>query len=888
MARRGGARLRAIVARVAARMRRVRRATELDEELALHLALLQRDLEAEGRSEAEARLEARRRLGNRTMIAEEAWDAWSLGWLDAIWFDLRIAARSLVRAPGFAAAAVLTLALGIGANVAIFSVVDGVLLRPLPFADPGRLVMVGEDNREFGWRMAEAAPANYLDWRASVPAFADAMAYGMFPVSATVLAGTAPRLVNATLVTGNFFSVLGVAPQRGRGLTDAETWDGGARVAVISDRLWRALGSDPRLVGGTLSIDGRDVGIVGVAPRGWAFPWLDVDLWMPFRWSAAARAAVSFRRAHWVRVVARLRTGADLDLARTQLRSTADRLKRRYPETNRAMDADLAPLHRFLVRDSRPTLLVLLGAVGLLLVIACANVANLLLVRAVGRQREMAIRHALGAGRGRLVRQALIESLLVSVVGGAAGAVLATWGTRAFIALGPPGLLPIGSAAVDWRVAVYVAGLSALSGLAFGIAPALRAARRRPAEALAAGGRTGSHGAPTRVWGERLAVAEIAIALALAVGGGLLVRSYERLRHVDPGFDATHVATAALSLPARRYDTDERVRAFVDEIVRSTAALPGVTRAAVATMLPLTAPSWSSTFSIDGPSAGHYGVTLLHRQVTPDYFAAMRVPLLRGRVFTAADRGSASVVVINDAFARRYFRGQDPIGQRIAFDQVPDSASVWRTIVGVVGSERQATPAAPAAIEVFAPFAQEVSRRLTVVARTTGDPAALAPALRRLVRELDPQLAVGRIAPMTEIRDEATTRDRFVTSLVSLFAAVGVILAVVGVYGVIAQLGRLRTREIGIRMALGATGAEIRWLILGRGLGLAAVGMPLGCAGALLGTRILRNLLYGVAPTDLPTYGVVAALLLAAVLAATWPPAARAARVDPATVLREE
>jgi putative ABC transport system permease protein len=589
--------------------------------------------------------------------------------------------------------------------------------------------------------------------------------------------------------------------------------------------------------------------------------------------------------------VARLRPGVSLERADAELQTVVRRLQRQYPGTNTHMGAGMTPLHQYLVGDTRLPLLVLLSAVSLLLLIACANVGNLLLVRAAGREREAALRLALGAGRGRLVRQALAESLVLSALGGAAGFALGWWGTRVLLALQPAGLLPTRDVGVSWSVLGYVMFATVTSGLLFGIAPALWGARRAPAEVLQEGGRSmgGSDGRRMRRWGDTLVVAEVALALVLTLGAGLLVRSLQQLRGVDPGFDANGTLAASISLPGTRYDSEAKISAFFALLLERARALPGVEGASAVSTLPLTATEWTSDFAIAGRAADDYGTEVAHREIVPGYFRTMRVPLVAGRDFTSDDRADAPrVVIINEALARRYFRGEDPIGQKLAFDRVPDSSSVWRTIVGVVGSEHQVDMATEAQTEIFAPLAHDPRGEMNVVLRTGSDPAALAPALRRLVNGMDPSLAIGAMRTMAEVRAESLARQRFLTTLLAAFAAIGVLLALIGVYGVMAQLARRRSREMGIRIALGASGARIERMVVAHALALVAIAIALGTVLALVATRALGALLFHVAPIDPLTFVVVPLLLALTAALATWLPARRAARADPAVVLRGE
>ncbi len=596
--------------------------------------------------------------------------------------------------------------------------------------------------------------------------------------------------------------------------------------------------------------------IVGVMPDQFAFPTATVDLWTSFEWKADDRAQVWFRRAHWPRAIARLRPGVPISQADAELQNVAHQLQREYPETNRVMGAGMTPLHRFLVGKTRRPLLILLAAVSLLLVIACANVGNLLLVQAASRERETALRLALGAGRARVIRQAMAESLVLSAIGGGVGVALGWAGTRMLEVLQPEGLLQVTHFALDAHVLLYVLLITMASGLAFGIAPALWSGRRAPGDALKEGGR-GSDSGGGRRWSESLVVAEVALAVLLTLRAGLLVRSFIRLQQVDAGFDPAGTLATQIALPEGTYDTPEKQLAFFDQVIERARELPGVTAVAYASAVPLTGGPWTSDFTIAGRPAGEYGTEVMHRKVSPEYFGTMRVSLLSGRLFTAEDGAkSPAVVLINEPLARQYFSGQNPVGQRITFDRTPDSSSVWRMVVGVVRGERQT------------------------------DPAALAPAVRRIVADLDPNLALISIRTMREIRSAAAARDRFLTALMLLFAGVGAILAVVGVYGVMAQLAQRRSREMGIRMALGAQPSEVRWIVVRHGLRLIGIGLAGGLAVAAGTTRVLQALLYQIATADPATFVAVPLLLAVVGVIATWVPAAQASRVDPATTLR--
>ncbi len=810
-------------------------------------------------------------------------------WLEDFAADLRYGLRVLRRSPSLAVAATLTLALAIGANTAIFSAVSAVMLRPLPFAEPGRLVMLWEKNPDFHWDREDAAPANMLDWREQAGVFADVAAYPHFAGTITLNGYGEPRLLKAQPVTGNFFDVLGVRAELGRTFRDAETWEGsGPRAAVLSYRAWRdVFGADRSLVGRTVELGGRPVEIAGVLPARFAVPGLDVDVWEPAGWNRTDRTQIWFRRAHWVRVIARLKPGVTLEGADAGLQKVVTRLQHDFPATNRHMGAGLTPLHEFLVGNTRLPLLVMFGAVAVLLLIACANVANLLLVRAAGREREAALRLALGAGRGRLFRQSLAESVLLAGLGGGAGLALGWWGTRVLIALQPAGMLPVNDIAMSWRVLAYVLVATALCAVMFGLAPILWAGRRMPADVLRDEGRAASGTLRTRRWGDALLVSQVAMALALTLGAGLLVRSYLGLQRVEPGFDSRHVLAVRVDLPGIRFDSTSKILAFYGDLEREARALPGVEAAAVVSAVPLGPPSWSSQFAVAGREA--LDGQVVHRELSPGYQKVMRVPLLRGRLLTAADRREAPyVVLINQTLARTYFPGRDPIGQRIAFDRVPDSSSTWRTIVGVVGDERQGSLSEPSQPEFLAPYPQEARSGMTLLVRTLDEPALLAPAVRRIVAGLDPDLAITSIQTMDRVRAASLARDRFLTVLMLSFAGVGMVLGMVGVYGVVAQLARRRTREMGIRIALGAKAGEVQWLVVRHGLVLTGVGIVAGVAMALGATQVIRTLLYQVAPSDPLTFVTVSSLVLLTATAASWLPAARASRADPCEVLRSD
>ena len=900
--------------RVASLLFRSREERETAEELRFHLEMEEEANVRRGMSRGEARRLARLKLGGVERTKEEVRDARGVRPLEDVVRDVRLAFRSFGRTPGFTVTAVLVLALGIGATTAVFSAVRAVVLRPLPFSDPGSLYMLWESNPEKGWERETASPANYLDWKERVGSFADVEAYNWAPWQVTITGLDQPHVLEATTVTGGFFSMLGVRPMLGRDFTEAETWAGstwqaGELPVLVSARTWReVLGGEESAVGRPLSYNGMAARVIGVMPEGFAFPSDDVDLWAPFGWLEEARDADWFRQAHWIRPIARLAPGATPERAAAELEAVAAQLEREHPELNKLMGAGLSPLQPFLLGDTRTALFILLGAVGLMLLIACANVGNLLLVRASGRRRDLAIRSAMGAGRGRLARQMLTESLVLAGLGGAAGVLLGIAGTRLLERLQPEGLLRLSTFPVDGGVLAFAALATGAAAALFGAFPALLARRSGPGEALREAGRRGSAGTGSHRVVSGLVIAEIALAVLLVLGAGLLVRSIQGLRQVDPGFDADGVLAVTISLPGVRYPGPPTVLAFYDELMARMRALPGVESVAASSTLPLRERGFSSDFFIAGRAPDEYGSEVVRRSMTPGYLETMGVPLLAGRDFTDADvftppwdeLHGESVVLINEALARQYFPGEDPVGQRITTDRVPDSASVavgegrvhvsrWRTIVGVVGSERQSEIAMPAQIELIEPFGQSFDRQMHLYARVAGgEPTRLVPAIRAIVRELDAELPLMDAVAMEDVVADSMARDRFLMILLVAFATVSLVLALVGVYGVTAQAVRQRLPELGIRIALGARAAEIVRLTVRRALALVGAGLALGLGAAFVAARVLESVLYGIAPTDPATFLAVGVLLAGAGLIASWIPARRAAGVDPARTLRAE
>jgi putative ABC transport system permease protein len=804
--------------------------------------------------------------------------------------DLRHAARALARTPGFTAAAVLTLALGLGANTAIFGVVDAALLRPLPFTDADRLVIVWETMGD--WKTRWVAPANFLDWRRDARAFAGLAGYSLSDVNVT--GAGEPERLKAAVVSDSLFDLLGSRPALGRALQAGED-RADERVAVLGDGLWRRrFGADPAVVGRTVRLDGEPHAIVGVMPASFTFP-AGAELWTPGRQGIPFVHSVlegqdmrTMRDSHLFTVVGRLAAGRTRGEAQAEMDALAARLAREYPDTNQGLGVNVMSLRDHLVGDVRPALAVLAGAVGFVLLIACANVAGLMLARATQRAQDTAIRLALGAGRARLVRQGLCEALLLSLAGGALGTGLAFWGVDAIVALSP-GVPGLAQARPDARVLAFAAALSLLTGALFGLLPAAQAARPALGGLLGSGVR--SSGTRARARARRvLVVAEIAMAHVLLVGAGLMLATLVRLRSVDAGFDSAGLLTFQLSLSDARYREPHRRRAFYDGVLEAARRLPGVSAAGAVMRLPLAEGAINRGLRIEGRPAPQPGEdhSVDYQTVSDGYFATARIPLRRGRALGEADtEGAPRVVVLNEAAVRRFFPGEDPLGRRVGLGDGDDVAN-WRTVVGVVGDVRHRALDRPAAPAVFAPYRQdrESWNLMSFVLRTSGDPRALAPAVGPLVRSVDPEQPVSNVRAMDEVREAAVLRPRLLGTLLAAFAASAVLLAAIGIYGLMAYTTAQRTQELGVRVALGATRRTLLRLVAGEGARLAVAGVALGVAVALGVSRVLSSLLFGVRATDpLTLAGVSLAVALVAALA-SWLPARRAAAVDPVRALR--
>jgi putative ABC transport system permease protein len=805
--------------------------------------------------------------------------------------DLRYAFRVLAGRPSFALVAALTLALGIGANTAIFSVVYGVLLKPLPLREPDRLVQLWETNPLRNWTNATASPANYLDWKKRNRVFEDIGYYpGLddktpFEDDLSVMVGQGePESITALQVSASLFPVLGVAPSLGRVFRPEEQVPGKQRVVILSHDLWRTrFDGDPAILGRSIRINMREYEVVGVMPAGFAFPTADIQLWTPF---AEQESFPRQRRPHYLRAIARLKPSVTLEQARADMAGIAAQLEKEYPETNTQMGVGLGPLHDWVVGDVRTALLVFISAVGVVLLIACANVANLLLARSAGRTREFAVRTALGAARLRIVRQLLTESFLLAIAGGLIGILVAEWTLGVLIRLSPEDLPRLNEVRIDGWVLAFMALMTGATAFLFGLVPAWQSSRI-DAAALKDGARTTSPGG--RMTRRLLVVGQVAASVALVACAGLLVRSFERLQRVPPGVDPVNVITFRVNLPGLKYDTNDKTITFFETVAERLRSLPGVTAVGGTTVLALEGSGWTGDLFIDGrPDV--WGRELRHKTIVPGYFAAIGLPLVRGRDFAASDTASAPpVAIINETIAQKYFGETDPIGRRIAFDNPQRNPKAgWSTIVGVVRDEKQDSLGKAVAPEVYDTHRQNAESRMAIAVRARIPPVTLLPEVRKVVRDLEPGLALYDIRTLEEVVARSMSRERFTTWLVTVFAALALMIAAVGVYGVVAFSVSRRTQEIGVRVALGASRGAIVQLVMAEALGLVGIGLALGLIGAAAGGRAIRTLLFETAPTDPMTFAAVAGLLAITAIVAGLGPTRRALSVDPIEALRYE
>lgn len=870
--------------RLRALFRKAEMERELNDELRFHIENeVERNI-ARGMFPAESRTAALRDFGGVEQAKEACRDARGVWVVEEVWRDLRYGLRTIARQPGFTLTVVLTLAIGIGANTAIFSVVNAVLLRPLPYENPDRLIAVWGHDIKGGDDHTYLSFDDYKDYRQTSETFE--ILAGFTPQWSFTLTGSGDaERVQGFFASASAFTMLGVKPALGRAFTEDEDTPRGNSVALISYGLWqRRFGGDANIIDQSVALDGQSVTIVGVLPAG--FRWLEeADLWAPLTQNPVTQ------RGRAVRIVSfagRLKPGVTLAAAQAEMGTIASRLAEQYPASNTGIAVNLIPLYQEITGKIRPALLALLGAVGLVLLIACANVANLLLARSRTRLREIAIRISLGASRPRLIAQLLTESVLLAIIGGAAGMLLAIWGVDLLVNASPVDIPRRNEIGLNTAVLFFTLLLSLATGILFGLVPALQASRSDLTEALKDAGRTTS-GPGSRRARSILVVAEVALALVVVTAAGLLLRSFAKLHAVDPGFDTESVLSFDLPMPSRYQDANVRMT-FYRQLYARIESLPGVTAVGDITRLPLAgrAGNPTSVLAIEGvdvPPGERPQVDF--RRAGPGYFRAMGIPLVAGRAFDDRDvPNSELVAVINQTAARQFFFGRDPIGKRIGFGNAPTPQ--WNRIVGVVGDVRHLGLRTEARAEAYIATLQAPPNAPVVVVRSSVDAASLIPTIRGVIREMDPGVAIFNVLTLQQVRYQSLAQPRFQVFLFGLFAGLALILAVIGVYGVMAYSVSQRTHEVGVRVALGAQRQDVLRLVVGEGMKLVGLGIALGIPAALGATRLLSTLLFGVTAADAVTYFAVALLLGGAALAACLAPARRATRVDPITALRYE
>lgn len=870
-----------------------RRESDLNDEVASHLELLAQENVRRGLSPHDAQTAARRDFGAIEQIKETYRERRGLPMLETFGQDLRYGVRMLRKNPGFTAVAILTLALGVGANTAIFGVVNALLLTPLRFKDPDRLVMVWESLRTGNNPENNISPANFLQWQEHSTVFEQMAA--MYDDHLNLTGEGEPEQIPYKGVSPNFFTLLGVAPFIGQNFSADNGIPGKDQVVILSFGLWqRKFGGDPGIIGKSIQVDAHPYSIIGVMPRDFqlfvkegSFTGEQPEMWEPIAFTDRSRKP----RGRYMSAIARLKTGVSLAQAQSQMDILATALEKQWPDFDKDWGINLVPIREQFVGEFRPALLVLLGAVAFILLIACTNVANLLLARAAQRHREIAIRSALGAGRKRITRQLLTESIMLAGFGGALGLLLAIWGSRLLIALGPKDMLGSNTVAVDWRVLSFTMVVSLVTGILFGLGPSLVALSSDVNADLKEGGRDSSGSTRGNRMRYALIVLEMGLALVLLVGSGLCVRSFILLESVNPGFDSHNLLTMKLSLPNAAYPTEEKRIAFYRELIARTAALPGVHAASADSWLPFTTLGAATDFQIVGratPAISEMPVTDV-RIIEPDYFRTMGIPVLAGREFNERESTAIShVVIINQALATNFFPNENPIGKLLMIDMNDPKDQKPTEIVGVVGNvKHEGLNTTPRAM-IYWPHPELALPFMTLVVRTEANPLSLVSAVRDQVKSLDPTLPISDVATMEQRMADSVAQARFSTLLLSLFAGLAIVLASVGIYGVTAYGVTTRTHEIGLRMALGAQPGDVRRIFLGRTLRASLLGLGLGLLASIALTRLLASLLFHISPYDPATFIAMALLLCGVALLASYIPARRATRVDPLVALRHE
>jgi predicted permease len=875
--------------RLRALLRKPQMEQELEEELRFHLEKEVEQNMARGMNAEEARLAALRSFGGVDRVKEESRDVRGVRFLEELGQDLRYGARMLVKNPGFTVVAVITLALGIGANTAIFSVVNAVLLRPLPFENPDELVMIWQTDPQRGTFQDLVSPLNLHDWQQQSHTFAQIAAFNPRGFSLT---GTGePEQLPGTFVSVELFPMLGANPLLGRNFLPDEGRPGGNRTVIISYALWqRRFGGDPTLVGKSLTLNGAIYTVVGIMPAKFQFPIQGQfpipvsELWAPL---AIDPAQVTRGDRDWF-TIGRLQPGVSIEEAQAEMATIAQRLAEQYPDFNRGVGVHIVGYHQQLTGNLRAALLILLGAVVFVLLIACANVANLMLARAATRQRELAIRTALGAGRSRLMRQLLTESVLLSLLGGTLGLALALWNFDAIVAALPAHMPRASEIKVDRQVLVFTFAVAVMTGVIFGLVPALQASSLNLNDALKESGGKGTGGVVRHRVRSLLVVTEVALAVVLLAGAGLLIRSFHRLQQVNAGFNPENVLSVPFVLPQNRYPDGNTRVAFINRITEKLKALPGVKAVGVVNTLPLSSEYSSASFIVERQTVSPEGRNVANmRAATPDYFRTMSIPIVKGRGFTDQDHFDApTVVIINEQFARLYFPNEDPIGKRVISPASSDGIPM--TIVGVAGDVRNDGPEDEPKPEFYYSYFQNRLSAMVMAIRTSVEPASLIPAVRREMWSEDKDLPLANISTLEQLLSKTTAQRRFNLLLLGLYSGLALILAVVGIYGVVSYAVSQRTHEIGVRMALGAQQGDVRKLVIRQGMIPVVAGIAIGLSGALALTRLMKSLLFGVSATDPLTFVGLSLLLIVVALVACWIPARRATKVEPLLALRYE
>jgi putative ABC transport system permease protein len=853
---------------------------ELDEELRHHIEQQTEQNIRLGMSPEEARQAALKSFGGMEQAKERSRDARGVTWLEELWQDLRYGARMLVKRPGFTLIVVLTLALGVGANTAIFSVVNAVLLRPLPYEASERLIYVFDSNPTSGFPRFASSPPNFADWRQQQQSFEYLAAFLSWSFNLT--GRGEPERIAGARVSAEIFPLLGVKPLLGRTFLPDEDRAGNNRVVLLSQALWqRHFAEDRNVIGQALTLNSESYTIIGVIPSYFRVP-SQSELWIPGGFDEFNR-----RGNHFLGVLGRLKSGVSLRQAQTDLETIARRLEQQYPDTNKGWGVELVPLFEVVVGDIQLALWVMLAAVGCVLLIACVNVANLLLSRAATRRREMVIRSALGASRWRIVRQLLAESMLLALIGGGVGFLLGLWSVELLTSFGADRIPRVEEIGMDQRVLVFTLLITLLTGFLFGLAPALQNSKPELSEALKEGGKGGGTGWRGKRARSLLVVAQIALSLVLLVGAGLLLKSFLRLHQVKLGFQPEHVLTAMISLPRERYAEARQRNGFYQKLLQQLSAVPGVQSAGVVDPLPLVGDSNWEFFIEGGPRLPDgRGYNTNFRRCSPDYFRTLSIPLLQGRLFTELDTAEAEqVLIINQTFQQRFFPNGDALGKRIAF-RGPDGP--WHTIVGVVGDVRHVGLEREAGLELYRPFAQTPAGTVTLAVKSALEPGVVAASIRREVSKLDAAQPIYSIIPMSELIARDIAPERFNLLLLAVFAAVALLLAAIGIYGVMNYAVTERARELGIRLALGAQPRDVLRLVFGQAVWLVVAGGASGLGMALALTRLMRQMLFEVGANDPMTFTFVALLLALVALLACWIPARRAMKVDPLVALRNE